>query len=370
MDVRGSVDETIGQAVQEFKAGNYRGAVALLEPLLRPPAKERLSPQQECGVVGLLSSCYRHLSDDKSALLHAQQKVALEQQLHGPRSCQHAVALKVLCMVHQGLKAFPQARKAITEALGIMDELGLQQNEQYGSMLLVLGDLYNVQGQYKEALAIYDKAKAVLVHFKERRDYGALLSNMAGCHQRLSQWNEAVACLKEAVEHSRTLYGPDHPEYAFVLSELACLFFTVKQFEEAIPRFEEVLAIEQRVYGDQHQVTVMTAECLAAARQIAKKSHRDKIDVGHDFRMCSQCGNIQENMNVCQCFRAWYCGADCQLQHWATHKPHCNVCLHCNTLLTKAMHCSRCNKAKYCNAACQKAHWSQHKTECVAPTGK
>ncbi len=276
----------------------------------------------------------------------------------------------MLCMVHQGLKAFPQARTAITEALGIMDELGLQQDEEYGSMLVVRGDLYNVQGQYKEALLIYDKAKAVLVHYKERRDYGTLLNNMAGSHARLSQWNEAVACLKEAVEHSRILCGPDHPTYAAVLSELACLFLLVKQYEEAIPRYEEGLAIRQRVYGDQDQLTVVMTEGLARARQLAKKSRRDKIDVGHEFRMCSQCGNIQENMNVCPCFRAWYCGADCQQQHWATHKPHCNVCLHCNTLLTKTMRCSRCNKAKYCNAACQKAHWSQHKMECVAPTDK
>ncbi len=136
------------------------------------------------------------LGDCKAALPLAQRHVALEQQLHGPRSRQHAEALTVLCMVQQGLKAFPQARKAITEALGIMDELGLQQEEQYGSMLAVLGDLYNVQGRYKEALVIYDKAKAVLVHYKERRDYGTLLNNMAGCHVRLSQWNEAVACLK------------------------------------------------------------------------------------------------------------------------------------------------------------------------------
>jgi tetratricopeptide (TPR) repeat protein len=230
---------------------------------------------------------------------------------------------------------------------------------QYGSMLVVLGDLYVGQEHYKEALAIYDKAKAVLVHYKERREYGTLLSNMGGCHVRLSQWNEAVACYKEAVENCRTLYGPDLPIYATVLSELAGLFCLLKQFEEAIPRLEEALSIVQRVYGDQHQSTVMTAKCLAVARQDAKKSHRDKIDVGHEFRMCSQCGNIQENMNVCPCFRAWYCGPDCQLQHWATHKPHCNVCLHCNTLLTKSMHCSHCNKAKYCNAACQKAHWSQ-----------
>ncbi len=119
------------------------------------------------------------------------------------------------------------------------------------------------QEQYKEALEIFNKAKAVLERFKEPHTYGALLSNMGGCHQILSQWNEAVACVKEAVEYSRTLHGPHHPGYATALSELAYLFLLVKQFEEAIPRLEEVLTIEQRVYSDQHQSTLSTAEHLA-----------------------------------------------------------------------------------------------------------
>ncbi len=65
-------------------------------------------------------------------------------------------------MVHAGLKDFPAALKVITEALVIMEELGLQ-DEEYGAMLLMLGALARDQGRYKEALAVYDKAKAVLV---------------------------------------------------------------------------------------------------------------------------------------------------------------------------------------------------------------
>jgi hypothetical protein len=35
MDSHGSVDQTIQAAVKEFDTGNYRGALALLLPLLR-----------------------------------------------------------------------------------------------------------------------------------------------------------------------------------------------------------------------------------------------------------------------------------------------------------------------------------------------
>ena len=367
MDVRRSLDETIGQAVKEYHAGNYRGGLALLLPLL----KEKLSPQQELNVSVWLSGSYHFLEDFKAALPHAEHHVVLEQQLSGPRSLGHAMALKVVCMVHRGLKAFPAARKAIKEALAIMDELGLQQDEEYGGMLGGLGDVDREQGQYKEALVIYSKAKAVLVQYKEGHDYGTLLTNLATCHTKLYQWNEAVACYKESVEHSRNVHGANHPEYATNLYNLAFLFAQLKQYEEAIPRYEEALVIHQRVFGNQHQLTVDLAKHLADARQKAKQTRREQIDVGHMYRMCNQCGNVAETVEVCDgCARAWYCDADCQLQHWPTHKPLCNVCLQCNKCLygTVIMRCARCKQAKYCDVDCQKAHWTEHKKECVVPT--
>jgi tetratricopeptide (TPR) repeat protein len=369
MEVRRRFDEAIERAQAELGMGNYRGAAELLRPLLRPKAKEKLSLQQERDAVSLLSDCYRFLNDYKAALQHEQRNVELVQRLHGTRSLQHARALKGLCMVHAGLEAFPAARKAISDALIIMDELGLQQHEEYGSLLAELGGLDREQERPLEALVIYEKAKAVLLRFKEGNEYGALLNEMAICHKKLHQWNEAVACHKKAVEHTLNLDGPTHPEYATALSNLALLFANLKQYEEAIPRYEEVLAIQQRVFGEKHERTLQTAKDLAEAQQLAKQSRRE-IDVGHEYRMCSQCGTVQENMSVCPCFRAWYCDTGCQVLHWATHKPNCNVCLHCNTFMTKVLQCSRCKTAKYCNAECSKAHWSQHKQDCMAPTAQ
>jgi tetratricopeptide (TPR) repeat protein len=232
-----SVDEAVAQAVKERSAGNYRGGLELLRPFLI--AREKLSPQQECSVVGLASGCYRALQDFKAALPLAQRCVVLEQQLAGPRSLRYAHALQDVCVVHQVLKDFVAASKAIRQALAIMEELGLQCHEGYGSMLMVLGWLDLEQRRYKEALAIHNKAKAVLVHYKEGNEYGLLLGVMAVCHQCLHQWNEAVACYKEAVEHRRNMHGINHPKYAAALYNLAVLFDKLKQYEEAIPRYEE-----------------------------------------------------------------------------------------------------------------------------------
>ena len=313
-----------------------------------------------------LSNAYRLLCEFKAALPHAERKLVLAQDLDGPRSLGHAMALEGLCMVHTALKAFPTARKAITEALAILDELGLHQHEHYGSMLMGLGRLDCEQGRYREALVIYNKAKALLAQYKEGSCYGVLLTDMATCHEKLHEWNEAVVLRKEVVEHSRGLHGDSHPEYATALNNLAVLFYNLKQFEEAILRYEEALPIYQRVYGDKHQLTVGVAEDLATTRQLAQQRNRDVINAGHNYSMCNQCGTVKEHMFKCDgCNRAWYCNTDCQLQHWPTHRPQCDVCIQCATVLTKIMRCSRCKKVKYCGAECSKAHWSEHKKDCV-----
>jgi hypothetical protein len=115
--------------------------------------------------------------------------------------------------------------------------------------------------------------------YKQGDGYGALLNNMAICHQKLQQWNEAVACYKEAVEHRRNLFGTSHPEYATSLNNLARAVRLAQAVRGA--RFEEVLIIFQKVYGDQHERTVGVAEGLAFVRLQAQQSLRGDIDVGH-----------------------------------------------------------------------------------------
>ncbi len=92
-------------------------------------AQQLFGPRSVGHAQALKGQLLNALLDFKAALPHAQRLVVLAQQLFGPRSAGHAQALTGLCMVQQGLKAFPAARKAISEALAIMEELGLQQDE-------------------------------------------------------------------------------------------------------------------------------------------------------------------------------------------------------------------------------------------------
>jgi tetratricopeptide (TPR) repeat protein len=267
----------------------------------------------------------------------------------------------------QQLRDLPSSNKVVTEAMAILGELGLQkeQGELYVRMLVEQASLDRDQRRHKEALAILHSAKAALTNH-EGFLYTNILAHMALCHEELHQWNEAIACQKEGIEKSRKIVSASDPSYGTLVRNLAATFLHLKQYEEAIPRLEEALAIFKHAYGAQHPRTVETAATLDAARRHAKLPARHLIDVGHEFRLCNQCGTVREHMNKCDgCNRVWYCGRDCQLLHWPTHKPLCNVCLRCDTVLTKPLQCSRCNKGKYCDAECFKAHWSEHKKECA-----
>jgi len=347
------------QAHQQIHAGNYTQAIVLLRPLL----PRMTTPREKLSVLNLLTFCHRGLDDFKNALPLTKKEKSLVIEVFSAHSREHASALQSMCLVYQGLEKLDKAQKAINSALSIMVQLHLQRDQECGSMLIVLARLQLSLGQNEDALANYVKAKDI---FEHASTFVTLLNEIAICHETLLQWNEAVVCHKEYVERSASLHGINHPEYATGLFSFACLYSNLKQYEEAIPLYEQALVIRKKIFGDRHESTVRTLKALNGARQNAQESIRGLINVGHDFRMCNQCGVVKEHMDVCKaCIRVWYCDADCQLQHWSTHKPQCNVCFWCGTTLAKQLRCKCCKIAKYCGVECQKADWVDHKKDCV-----
>ncbi len=158
----------------------------------------------------LASGCYRCLLDFKTALPLVQRWVVLEQELAGPRSLRHAQALQDLCIVQRGLKDFVAAGKAIKEALAIMEELGLQRHEGYGSMLLDLGGLDFHQGRHKEALAIMEE-----LGLQRHKEYGLLLlsvlllpaNTLSNPIATRSMWATNTACATSAARSRRRWSG-------------------------------------------------------------------------------------------------------------------------------------------------------------------
>jgi tetratricopeptide (TPR) repeat protein len=245
--------DIIVQAQKACEAGDFNAALRLLRPFAKGPRRP--------DVDRLLCTCYQRLGQYEAALPHAQFWVDSECK----RSPQRSEALKELCLIQQGLKAFAAARKPMMDAVSILDDLGLEQSAQYGSMLSVLGDLNCAQQRHKEALAVYDKAKGILAQHKEA-EYWAVLAKAAKCHAHCLQGNEAMALGRLWVEGVRSLRTGYHPQHASSLREFAMLCVELKQYEEAIARLEESFCIFQKLYGDQDTRTAEALQVLTCVR--------------------------------------------------------------------------------------------------------
>jgi tetratricopeptide (TPR) repeat protein len=225
-----SVEKALELGQAQFDRGNYRRAVELLQPFMQAEAKKKITPLQEWGVVTVLSNSYRFLLDYEAAFTFTQRLAELALDLVGPRSQTHAATLKGVCLVHLELRAFSDARVAIMESVSIMEELGLQQQEEYGSILTTLGDVEREQGRHREALVIYSHAKVVLDQFNAGYYYGLLLNNMAICFDGLQMWNEAVAFYSKSIEQGRSKFGDCHPEYAIRVHNLGDVYAKLKDY--------------------------------------------------------------------------------------------------------------------------------------------
>ncbi len=180
----------------------------------------------------------------------------------------------------------------------------------------------------------YVKAKVVLLQHKEGDDFGALLTSMGVCH---SSGARLLHTKKKLLSTSATSTASSirtvRPPCGI---SLACLPTSSSTRRPPHDLRRQLLCTRGCSVND-HTITIMIAKKLSKVCQLAVQSDRGAIDVGHSFRMCSCCGAVSEAIDTCPCIRAWYCNADCQLQHWPTHKPNCAVCFQCSTVLTKVL---------------------------------
>lgn len=360
------IDEIIRCANVLGDAGDYKNAIDILLPLLERRNRKKVSPKQELPISEMLASFYRLLANYTSALFHAERYLELTRQIFKSESKEYAFALKIICVIHREIGSIPKAHDDITKALNIMRKLELQHDVEYGYMLEILATIKYKKGQFKKALKLFIKAKPLLVKHKDNRRFNTFLNDMALCHQKLQQWTEATTCFEECIEYNHEFHI-DSSDHATTLWNFGNFYFQLGQYRYAIPILEEGISIWKTILGEQHEITIYKIKTLAELQESLQSPHYEAI-TGYKFKMCSECGEVKENMEFCTgCSKVWYCNKECQLKDWTIHKPECHVCMKCNIVLNRdaeILKCPCCKKTKYCNSECQKEDWTDHQKTC------
>lgn len=356
MDEMGSL---IDEADEELRKSHFQRALELLRTPIKKYGK-KMGFEQHIKALELMLMAYGRLGQTKNAISCAKRMVFLAPV----GTVEEARMLCTLATEQYAAGDSPGAATCIANARKIMLALGAVEYSVQVRALIIDASIMYDEGHYATALEKSQEAYELwLMRNKNDSKYAqSVLLGLAGCNLRMNKWNEAIAIYKIA-EQLTLRYEADR---VATLIWAGNLYEELKQYEESLPRYREALAMRARFHGEQDMRTRASKQMVDRVRALMARPDRAAIVVPHAYRMCGGCKTVRENMEHCACLRAWYCGPECQLLGWATHRAQCVVCAYCEQELTgkQQLVCSRCKSSKYCSKECSAADWSEHRKSC------
>jgi tetratricopeptide (TPR) repeat protein len=129
-----------------------------------------------------------------------------------------------------------------------------------GSLLKVIGDVYQSLGMYDEATAANERALEI-----QRRLYGDTHADVADVERSLArslfnqdQHARAESLARDAVRIERALHSGDDPNLVNSLEQLAFVLARTEQPDKAEPVYREGLAMQRRLGGDDNRIASLT----------------------------------------------------------------------------------------------------------------
>lgn len=192
--------------------------------------------------------------------------------------------------------------------------------------------------KYKDAAARYRDA----AHLDPQAVY---YSNLAACHEKLSQWSKMETAAQKCIELD-------------------------SQFVKGYYRL--AVAQQQRQHWGDALATLQTG-LTVAPNQADLVRLQAQVTECHDLTRCAHCNKPDAAMTCARCSVARYCNKECQREHFSQHKSTCrppdlasmpSVCQKCAKTLSSRTYCSKCERMPYCSMDCLLQDWPRHKKEC------
>ncbi len=125
-------------------------------------------------------------------------------------------------------------------------------DEEWERLMKAGGEAYQ-QGRYTDAetswLAALEQAKKF---GDEDTRLATSLNNLAELYDTQGQYAQAEALYKRSLAIREKALGPEHPSVATSLNNLALLYHTQGQYAQAEPLYKRSLAIKEKALGPEH----------------------------------------------------------------------------------------------------------------------
>jgi tetratricopeptide (TPR) repeat protein len=140
--------------------------------------------------------------------------------------------------------------------------------------LRALGSLFNDNGEYCRALAIWEEClvKGKLALGDDHPDVLGTLNNIANCLDDKGEHDRALLILEECLERRKKAIGDDHPDVLDTLQSMAQILLKKGHVDRALLINEECLEKRRTALGDDHP-DVLSLLSNVAACLASKKEH-------------------------------------------------------------------------------------------------
>jgi CHAT domain-containing protein/tetratricopeptide (TPR) repeat protein len=108
------------------------------------------------------------------------------------------------------------------------------------------------------------------------------------------KYDEALAPAGKALELTRTVRGPEHPEVADALERLASLQELAGQVDAAVKVRQEALALREKLDGDKHWRTADARLALELTRKVAGLAPADQVEVVAALRQEQEARRLEQ----------------------------------------------------------------------------
>ena len=222
-------------------------------------------PYLKASLLGAIGDVYANLDLVTSARELREEALAIEEEIHGPRSPQVARSLRKLGNLLAREGSPDSAEVLLTRSLERTREIHGPGDTAVAGVLTDLGELAIQRGRPDLA---EDRLLSALELLRDQRPLPA--ARLAAANAALldiypgqGRMREARAVAEEAVRLHRLAYGDEDPRTALALVERADLYDWEGRGEDAVPVYRKALAILDRTLGPDHGYTLTARNNLA-----------------------------------------------------------------------------------------------------------